>query len=71
MLRSNPGTWGLVITSANPECAGTQANNIRRGILAAFRPAGTYRAVARGHQVWASYQPGHTNSTTETGRVTR
>ena len=42
-LRARPGEWALILRAASP----TIAEQIRKGGLVAFRPAGAYEAVSR------------------------
>ncbi|RDI65705.1 hypothetical protein DFR76_10520 [Nocardia pseudobrasiliensis] len=56
-LRTNPYKWGRILTAGNPAVAASQANNIRRGKLRSFEPAGAFEAAARGCDVWARYLP--------------
>lgn len=47
-LRANPGRWALYPTVPSSDSAtSSNAANIRRGTLAAFRPPGAFEAVAR------------------------
>ena len=58
-LRSRPGEWGRIPVRRSGERAATMlADNIRRGLLAAFRPAGSFEAKAFQGQVWARYTDG-------------
>ena len=53
--RENPDKWFRLQTKDTPERAWTAAAQIKAGRRAAFRPAGTYDAVARGCDVLIRY----------------
>jgi hypothetical protein len=71
-LRANPGRWAIIATfddrkptrdrnrSTGNVQARNLAKNLKNGLLASFRPAGSFDAVTRlsdeGYQVWASYR---------------
>lgn len=46
-LQERPGEWGIIHTPPTRAAAYATAFQIRRGILANFRPGGTYEAVGR------------------------
>lgn len=58
-LRARPMSWGCIGTYATHNTAASKAHNIRRGNLAAFRPAGAYAAESRKvngeYRVYACY----------------
>lgn len=58
-LKDNPGEWAVVGTKETPALAGQNAYDIRKANLAAYRPAGSFEAVARTvdgeHRVYARY----------------
>lgn len=55
VLRADPGQWHTVRTCDTRSAAKTTARDIRRGGLAAFRPAGRYQASNEGRDVKARY----------------
>jgi hypothetical protein len=58
-LRARPGEWALVLQADTNVHAWQKASNIKRGILAAFRPFGAFEATTRnGLDVWARYVDG-------------
>lgn len=58
-LKDSPGEWAHVATKRTSRLAGSHAHDIRRATLAAYRPAGSFEAVARTvdgeHRVYARY----------------
>ena len=47
-LRKNPNTWGIVSTRyRNTNSSSAVADQIRKGLMPAYRPAGAYTAVSR------------------------
>jgi hypothetical protein len=58
-LKDNPGEWAHVATKRTAHLAGSHAYDIRNANLAAYRPAGSFEAVARTvdaeHRVYARY----------------
>jgi hypothetical protein len=54
-LRENPGEWRMLTDRETNSRAYTMANQINRGVLFSFRPAGDFEAERRGTQVWARY----------------
>lgn len=57
LLRANPLRWAKILTCRSATVAASQANNIRRGKLRAFGPAGTFEAAARDCDVYARFLP--------------
>jgi hypothetical protein len=58
-LRARPGEWALVLHADTNAHAWQKASNIKRGIIAAFRPFGAFEATTRnGVDVWARYVGG-------------
>lgn len=55
VLRDHPGMWHVVRTCSTRNTAKSTARDIRRGAIAAFRPAGHYQASAAGCEVKACY----------------
>lgn len=53
-MRSGAGHW-REFARPTPRAAYNFADNIRRGRLVAFMPAGSFEAMARGTTVWARY----------------
>jgi hypothetical protein len=58
-LRERPGQWALVRTDSRSTA---DAANVRRGTIAAFRPAGAFEAKSRVNadgtfSIWARYNP--------------
>lgn len=47
MLRTSPGRWARIGERETPGSARSRAHQIRQGVLAAYRPAGHFEAVAR------------------------
>lgn len=58
-LRRAAGEWARIGLYRNAATSGSVANQIKRGKLAAFRPAGAFEAVSRTvdgqHRVYARY----------------
>jgi hypothetical protein len=54
-LRANPGRWARIFTSKTHQGALQFAKYVRDGARVAFRPPGTFDAVARGNDVWIRY----------------
>lgn len=54
-MRQNPGQEREFPPMPTPRAAYNLADNIRRGRLVAFSPAGAFEAVARKTTVWAWY----------------
>ncbi|MGW4240994.1 hypothetical protein [Nocardia sp. NPDC004722] len=57
LLRANPLRWAKVMSCRSATVAASQANNIRRGKLRAFAPAGEFESAARDCDVYARYIP--------------
>lgn len=57
-MRERPGEWAQFPSQPTPRAAYNLADNIRRGRLVAFAPAGTFEAIARKHSVWARFMGG-------------
>lgn len=54
-LRKNPRRWALLEKGMDRRKAYTLASNIKRGNLAAFRPAGAFEVVAKEGSVWVRF----------------
>lgn len=54
-LKERPGEWAKIQTYSNAGTASKAANNIRKGIVSAYRPAGSFEATIRGCDLWARY----------------
>lgn len=54
-LRAEPGQWRMIADRETNSRAYTMANQINRGVLRSFQPAGDFEAERRGAQVWARY----------------
>jgi hypothetical protein len=54
-LRSRPGDWAQLTEQDSVRAAYNLADNIRRGRLVAFRPAGSFEAMTRKTTVTARY----------------
>lgn len=46
-LREKPGQWAVLFTRPNSNNACSAAYQIRRGSMVAFKPAGSFEAMAR------------------------
>lgn len=57
-MRNRPGEWAQFPDTQTPRSAYNLADNIRRGRLVAFAPAGSFEAIARNCSVWARYTGG-------------
>jgi hypothetical protein len=64
-LKSKPGEWAVIDKGLKRDAAGMLAHHIRRGMLVAYRPAGTYEAASRAdgatHRVHARYVGGRSS----------
>lgn len=58
-LRAQPGEWAKVDKRENPRSSGNAAHAIRRGLIKAYQPSGTFEAKARKvdgeYRVYARY----------------
>jgi len=54
-LMEHRGKWAPIERKKDIRQARSFANNIRNGALVDFRPAGTFEAAAREHEVWVRY----------------
>ena len=55
LLRTHPNEWRIVADYDTSRKASYAARRIRRAEMTVFRPAGTFDAVSRGRDVWATY----------------
>lgn len=58
-LKESPGRWARLPDDSPRTEKGAQnaAQNIRRGVTAGFKPAGTFEAVSEQGKVWVRYAP--------------
>ncbi|WP_404285240.1 hypothetical protein [Glutamicibacter arilaitensis] len=54
-LEENPGVWVKVTTTGTQNAAANMAWQIKKGVRAAFRPAGHFDAYSTGNEVVARY----------------
>lgn len=60
--RSHPGVWFKLLSKDSEPKAWNTATQIRNGTRAAFRPAGSFEAAARGKDVLIRYVGGERHS---------